>query len=497
MSKTRMYGGWRPRRGYGVGRLTETQTAVMGGVVFAPVGVWIVLTTARLPLTVMPFVLVAAAVAAVLTLVPHRGHGTSLGGAAVMWARTAAARRRGWNRWEAGVFSRHPRAAELPGVLAPIVPLSTRDGLGQPYGLLWDRQTGRLTGSVRLAPVGTVLTDQDRTDLWVGAYAAWLARLGEEPTVEWAGIVVESAPSPGTELADYVAARMDPAAPRLARETLTELADSHRGSTADISVRLSVTFQPGRAKPTPKDDGERVAEVSRAMSGLEADLPLCGVATLGRATAADFTHWLRAAYDPHARGEVGRLSEEGHLLAWADAGPVRAAALYDHLWHDSGWSVSWAMSALPTQLVTSTVLTPLTTPGRWHRRVAICFQPVPSDQAASLVERETAGSAFRRGLRRRRKLDETARDRVDEQRAAKAAEDEAHGAGVGLWTMFVTTTVEDPAALPDAIADVESRARAAKLRLRRCWGWQHAGFAASIGVGIHPPELARRGRRAR
>lgn len=497
MSKTRMYGGWRPRRGYGLGRLTEAQTAVMGAVVFAPVLVWIVLTTARLPLTVMPFVLLAAAVAAVLTLVPHRGHGTSLGGAAVMWARTLTARRRGWTRWASGVFSRHPRANELPGVLAPIVPLSTRDGLGQPYGLLWDRQTDRLTGSIRLAPVGTVLTDQDRTDLWIGAYAAWLARLGEEPTVEWAGIVVESAPSSGTELADYVAARVDPDAPLLARETMAELAESHRGSTADISVRLSLTFQPARAKPVPKDDAERVAEVSRAMSGLEGDLPLCGVALLGRATAADMTHWLRSAYDPAARGEVGRLSEEGHLLAWADAGPVRAEALYDHLWHDSGWSVSWAMAALPTQLVTSTVLTPLTTPGRFHRRVAICCQPVPAESAADLVNREAAGSSFRRMLRRRRGVDETARDRVDEQRAAKAAEDEAHGAGVGLWTLYVTTTVEDPAMLPDAIADVDSRARMAKLKLRRCWGWQHVGFAASLGLGVYPPELAKRGRRSR
>ncbi len=497
MGNTRMYGGWRPRRGFGVGKLTEAQTGVMAGAIFVPLGVWIVLTAFGLPLVIMPIALAIAFVVALLTLIPHRTHGTSLGGAVVIWVRSRTARRRGWTEWESGVFTRHPRKNELPGVLAPIVPLSTKDGLGQPYGLLWDRRTGRLTASVRVAPVGTVLADQERTDLWIGSYAAWQARLGYEPTIEWVTIVVESAPSSGTELADYVADRLDPAAPQIARDTMTAVAESHRGSTADINVRVSMTFQPQRARPAPQDDAERVAEVSRAMAGLEGDLPLCGVASLGRATAAHFTHWLRSAYDPQARGDLARLSEQNHLLAWSDAGPVHAEALTDHYWHDSGWSVTWAMSGLPNQNVTSNILAPLVTPGRYHRRVAITYQPVAADQAGDLVTKEASGSSFRRQLRRRRGVDDTARDRADEARANQAAEEEAQGAGVGMWALYVTTTVEDPTQLPDAIADVESRARNAKLRLRRCWGWQGAGFAAGLGVGVYPPELAKRGRWAR
>jgi hypothetical protein len=377
------------------------------------------------------------------------------------------------------------------------MPLTSTDGLGRGYGLVWDRRTGRLTASLRVAPVGTVLADQARTDLWIGSFAAWQASLGYEPTIEWVAITVESAPSSGTELASYVADRLDPQAPLVARETMTEIAAAHRGATADISARVNLTFQPHRARPQPRDDAERVAEVSRALTGLEGNLPLCGVAMLGRATAADITHWLRGAFDPHARGELARLADEQHLLAWADAGPVRAEAHADHYWHDSGWSCSWAMAGLPTQQVTSTVLAPLVTPGRFHRRVTITYQPYPADQAGDVVTREATGSAVRREVRRRRGIDDTARDRVDEARARQAADEEAQGAGVGLWGMYLTTTVEDVRALPDAIADVESRARNAKLRLRRCWGWQHAGFAASLGLGIYPPELSKRGRWAR
>ncbi|MFJ5984424.1 SCO6880 family protein [Lentzea sp. NPDC092896] len=497
MTQIRTYGGWRPRRGFGIGRLSEIQTAVVAGCVFVPLGCWVAIATFHLPLLLLPIALGVALVCAVLTLIPHRGHGTSLGGALVITARTYTARRKGWNTWESGVLTKHPRRHELPGVLAPIMPLSTRDGLGQPFGVLWDRRTGRLTAGVRVAPIGTVLADQDRTDLWIGNFAAWQASLGYEPTIDWVTIVVESAPSSGTELADYVADKLDPAAPAIARTTMTEIADAHRGATADISVRVNFTFSPMRARPQPRDDAERVAEVSRALSGVEGDLPLCGVATLGRSTAAHWTRWLRSAYDPDSRGELARLAETDHLLAWADAGPVECESLHDHFWHGSGWSVSWAMADLPNQQVTSTVLAPLVTPGRYHRRVAITYQPYPADAAAEVVTKEASGAGFRRQLRRRRGVDETARDRADEQRAVQATEEEAHGAGVGLWAMYVTTTVTDPRELPDAIADLESRARNAKLRLRRAWGWQHVAFAASLGVGVYPTELARRGRWAR
>ena len=51
------------------------------------------------------------------------------------------------------------------------------------------------------------------------------------------------------------------------------------------------------------------------------------------------------------------------------------------------------------------------------------------------------------------------------------------------------------ALLGAAAADVEQRAGQSKLRLRRLRGAQSAGFAAALGLGINPVELARRGRR--
>ena len=77
----------------------------------------------------------------------------------------------------------------------------------------------------------------------------------------------------------------------------------------------------------------------------------------------------------------------------------------------------------------------------------------------------------------------------------QSAREEAEGAGVGRFTLYVTTTVTDESLLPAATADVEQRAGQAKLRLRRLRGSQVTAFAASLGMGINPAELDRRPRR--
>jgi hypothetical protein len=56
--------------------------------------------------------------------------------------------------------------------------------------------------------------------------------------------------------------------------------------------------------------------------------------------------------------------------------------------------------------------------------------------------------------------------------------------------LFVTTTVADERDLGAAVADVEARAESAKIRLRRLWHSQAAGFATTLPCGICPPVLA-------
>lgn len=67
--------------------------------------------------------------------------------------------------------------------------------------------------------------------------------------------------------------------------------------------------------------------------------------------------------------------------------------------------------------------------------------------------------------------------------------EEAQDAGVGRFTLYVTTTVLHDGDLPAATADAERRAGQSKLRLLRLRGTQAAGFAAALGVEIDPADL--------
>lgn len=58
-------------------------------------------------------------------------------------------------------------------------------------------------------------------------------------------------------------------------------------------------------------------------------------------------------------------------------------------------------------------------------------------------------------------------------------------------SLFVTTTVVSAENLGRAVADVESRADVAKIRLRRLHASQAAGFATTLPCGVCPPQLAR------
>lgn len=499
---TRTYGNWRRARGLGLGQLGTAQTAAVIGAVFVPI-----LVANISPRVALLFAPVSAVV---LVAVFARLGGQTLLDVVVRRVRFRRARANGWTELSGGLLTDHPRRADLPGPMAPVVPLDSDDGRGGKQGLLWDRRSGRLTVIFRVSPVGLDLADADQADAWVASFGAFLADLGYQPMVRHVAITVDTAPAGGTTLRDHVTARLDPAAPAAARAVMQELVDAAPAVSADVDTRVAVTFDPAAATPPPADLLDAVAEVTRWLPGLEASLSTVGVAVLGRASVEWLVGRLRVAYDPASRGEViralagagagvgggrGGRGPGAELLQWAEAGPLRAEERWDRWLHDSGVSVSWAMTEAPRQAVLARVLAPLLAPGPFARRVTLFYEPFPAQRAADEVEREITSNTVRAGFARRTRRDETQRDRDDQARAHQAAREEAEGAGVGRFTLYVSTTVADTVddtLLAAAAADVEQRAGQCKLRLRRLRGSQAAGFAAALGMGIDPIELARR-----
>lgn len=486
-AEERLYGNWRVGRGFGIGSLGTGQTLTLAAAVIVPVlGLSIGGLAIAVPLGVVAVLLI------VVTVVPLGD--TTMATVVLRRLRFTHAKAAGYTEATGGVLVDHPRRHDLPGPMAPIVALDIDDGLGGRQGLLWDRRTGLLTTVLRVSPVGLHLADRHDADTWVASWGVFLASLGYQPMIRHIAVTVDTAPNGGTTVRDYVTTRLHPDAPPAAVQVMSNLVDSTPATSADVDTRVAVTFDPSRSPTRPRTLLDAATEVVRWLPGIEAGLAETGVSVMGRASVGWLTGRLRISYDPAARAEVAGIPERSpnHLLAWSDAAPIRASESWDHWRHDSGISVSWAMREAPRQAVPARVLTPLLAPGRWPRRVTLFYKPFTAEQAAHQVEAQIADLELRQGFARRTKRDETQRDRDDQAKARQAAREESQGAGVGQFSLYVTTTVLTESELPAATADVEQRAGQSKILLRRLRGAQSAGFAAALGLGIDPAELERR-----
>jgi hypothetical protein len=486
----RNYGGWRLRRGIGLFGLGAAGTvAVLAALVV------LIIVTAVSPaalLYVAPPVLIGG------TAGLARVGGEPLALAALRRARWRYASRREYTRYRVAVVAEHSPAWRLPGVLAPLALLDAEDGYGGRYGLVLDRRSGTMTATLRVIPASTWLANRADADAWVANWGGWLASLGYLPALRHVTVTIDTAPEPGTALADSVAAALDPAAPLAARQIMGQLVDAAPAAAADVDTRVSITFDPKAAPSAPDSIPAATAEVGRMLHGLESALSTCGVTVLGRATCPEIAGVVRTAFDPAARGEVNRLlapaggGEPGRGLTWAEAGPVGADEEPGCYRHDSGISVSWAWSEAPRSNVTADVLARLVAPGPYPKRVSLQYRPFSATEATRVLESEVNAAQFRAVYKHRTGRDETARDSFDQARARRAAAEEAAGAGVCLVSMYVTVTVGSDAELPRAAAETEAAAESSRIRLRRMTYAQAAGFAATLPVGICPAELARR-----
>ncbi|MEV0732250.1 SCO6880 family protein [Polymorphospora sp. NPDC050346] len=483
----RTYGGWRVARGMGLFGLGPVASTIALAAVLALV------VAAAFDLAAA--LILAVPVALVLAAATVRVGGVPVLHALLARVRWAAGSLRGHHTWHGGIIVDHPRAWQLPGVLASTELVSAEDGNGDTYGLVWDRRTGTLTATLRCASTSTWLANTSDADTWVANWGSWLASLGHLPAIRWVAVTVDTAPDPGSTLADHVQSRLSPTSPAPARELMAELVRRSPAAAADVDTRVSITFDPAAAPGRPKSVAAAAAEFGRVLHGLSSALGSCGVTVLGRASATELAGIVRTAFDPDVRGEVDRLlatADTDQMLDWGNAGPVAVQESWDRYRHDSGVSVTFAMHEAPRQAVHSNVLARMVSPGLFSKRVTLIYRPFSAAAAARTLENEVNAAAFRAEVARRQGRDATARDLADQDRARRAASEEAMGAGVCLVSMYATVTVEHDDDLPTAVADIEARAETAKLRLRPMYRSQAAGFAATLPCGVCPPLLSRR-----
>jgi hypothetical protein len=180
--------------------------------------------------------------------------------------------------------------------------------------------------------------------------------------------------------------------------------------------------------------------------------------------------------------EQARVDGEPTNVGWDDVGPQAAEARWDSYRHDSGISVTWAVTTPPRGEVTSEVLAQLLKPHRdiARKRVTLLYRPLDRGRAATVVERDKTNARFRVGSSKK----PSSRAVADWESADATAQEEARGAGLLDCGMLLTATVVDPGLLDHARHAVEQIAPTARVQIRPVYGSQDSAFVACLPLGL-------------
>lgn len=374
----------------------------------------------------------------------------------------------------------------LPGLLAQSELIATRDGFDRPAGIVVVPQTGHYTAVLKLDPEGASLVDQEQIDWWVAGYGMWLAQLAHEPGFEAAAVTIETAPDPGTRLATSVESQRSPQAPQLAHQVLDRILQTYPAGSAQVTAWVTLTYR----STGSRNKRGREAMINHVASRLPV---LCdamrgtGAGAVRPMTAHEITDTVKVAYDPAIATKVEQLRAAGQPtgITWKNAGPKAHVAAWDSYRHDSGVSRVYSMDVAPRGTVLASVLTQLLQPHPQipRKRVTLTYRPHAPGEAARIVDRDVRNAYFNQEGARG-----TARDRLTIRAVEKSATEEAEGAGVTRFSLFVTVTVDSAADLEDADTLVDGLEGTARMELRPVFNGQAPAFAVCLPTGIVLPE---------
>jgi gas vesicle protein len=478
----RTYGNWRRPRSAGFyGQSAATTYAGIGALVLALLALMLVGILAGVIVGVGALVLLAP----LLLRVNGR---TAYQAGALRWQWARQKRRRA-HLYRSGPLSATPGGTHrLPGVLAATTLSEGQDAFGRTFGMIHLPKTAGYTVVLRADPQGAALVEQTQVDSWVGSWGHWLGNLGQTGDIVAAAVVIDTAPDSGERLRAEVLHLVREDAPALAREILTQTAQEYPSGSALVSARIAVTFKAATAERR-RDPDEMAVEVGTRLPELYASLRDAGL----DATPMDgwaVAETVRLAYDPAAQQDIdeARGTGAGAQVMWHDAGPAAHEERWGSYVHDSGVSVTYAMESMVSSTVRDQVLRRLLEPHRdiARKRITLIYRPHDAGDAATIVDRDHKDAiiaASRNGL-------VAAAADVALEATTRARDEEARGAGVVRFSILMTTTVADADQLRRTDAVLRTLAATARLKVRPCYGYQAAAFAAALGVGVLLPEHA-------
>lgn len=490
-STVRTYGNWRRPQSAGLFGLGSGGTAVMmGGLVL----VVLVTMAAGLLRGLALFAVLAGLLGSVAV---KDSHGRSLAERTRIRLAWATARHRGAHLYRSGPLGYTAWGThQLPGIAASLRLSEHQDAYGRPFALLYAPATNTYTVPLAASPDGAALVDRDQVDVWVSDWGHWLANLADEPGLQACQVSIETAPDSGHDLRTAVQAAIDPHAPAFATTMLRQVVDAYPVGSSITRAWVALTFSAASpATGATRDPAAMGRDLGTRLPGLVDTLRATGAGAVRPLPARELCELVRVAYDPAAAPLIDQThtigsTDDADALSWAQVGPVAAQAHWDGYRHDSGYSVTWAMSTAPRGVVQSSVLDRLLAPHPDidRKRVTIVYRPIDAAKAAAIVEADLRAAEFVASASKK----PTARSVTAARAAAATAAEEAGGAGLVNFAVLVTATVTDPDRAPQARAAIDTLAATARLRLRPVYGGQPAAFAAALPLGlILPKHLSR------
>jgi hypothetical protein len=478
-TKVRTYGNFRRPESPGIGGLGTIGTAVaFGGVL-----VLILLMTLHQLIAAGIWTILVLIVLALMSIRDSHGRsGLQRFANRLGWRRTKSRRQ---HIYRSGVLGRTGWGTfQLPGLLAQSKLTEHHDSYNRPFAVLETPSVGHYSLVISCEPDGASLVDQHQINSWVAAWGDWLASLGHELGVVAAAVTVETAPDTGARLRREVTGRIDPDAPDLAKEMLTQVMDTYPVGSAQVRAWVSLTFN-GRTYAGKKRNADDVArDLAARLPGLTQTLAATGAGPARPVDAQTLCEIVRVAYDPAAASIIDQVHAEGNSpdLTWSEIGPTATETTWDYYRHDGAFSRTWEMTSAPRGEVFSSVLTRLLSPhGEIDRkRVTIIYRPLDSAKAAQTVEKDKRNADFRTGSSNR----PSARAVTSARAAAATAAEEARGAGLVDFGILITATVTDGDRMPDARVAIDNLAATARLVIRPIYGSQDTAFAACLPLGL-------------
>lgn len=478
----RTYGQWRKPRSVGMAGATFGTTML---------GIGAVVVVAVIGLVISFAVAAVLAVIGVICFVPlviekdgRSGYERAL--LMIQWIR---AHRRGEHTYSSGTFSRIPGGRyRPPGVLADTEIYDGIDANNRRFGMIHMPSVAGYTIVLDAFPQGGENFDQATLDQAVGNWSQLLTSMGETSDILALVAVVETVPDTGIELYETVAQNTRRDAPKLARDSMFQLATGLTQGGVRLSARIAITFQAQTAE-RKKDPAEQAVEIARRLPSITAAAARAGVPSTPM-SADEIMGMVRRSCDPAALTSVERalFSGEGTGLEWADCGPRTQIENKDRLVHDGAVSVTWEMREAPKGAVTERVLQRLMEPNSMLpiKRVAIVYRPHSAADATDLVDRDhrdaLASLSSRNGIT-------SAKAKLEVQATEQSRIEQARGHGLTRFGILITVT--QPAGesdVPRIDALVRDLSTQCRLQIRRSFCWQAAAFWSSLGIGVIAPE---------